>query len=255
VAQTLNRAVAKTNDPDALQSLAEDLSAVAARMEPGAAARASAEAAASLNQALTKTYEPFALQSLAQGLSAVAGRLGPEEATQAAATLYQALSKTNDHEALLRLARALSTVAARLEPEEAARASARAAATLTQAMSTTNERFTLEPVAEGLSAALGDGRRAKRIEAVVAIIGLVYDSQGLPGTPALLRMAAEPFARRLSDQQVVELLKQPLCVGAARRAVLGHLGMRHGRAFADRWEFVRFAEEQRLGLDFITPPQ
>ena len=29
----------------------------------------------------------------------------------------------------------------------------------------------------------------------------------------------------------------------------------HRRTFADQWEFVRFAEEQQLGLDFTTPPK
>ncbi|MBI1917953.1 MAG: hypothetical protein HYS12_24935 [Planctomycetes bacterium] len=32
------------------------------------------------------------------------------------------------------------------------------------------------------------------------------------------------------------------------------LGERHGQRFADPWEFVQFAEERRLGLDFTTPP-
>ncbi len=64
-----------------------------------------------------------------------------------------------------------------------------------------------------------------------------------------------PLPRRLSDQELVELLKHPLCVGPARRAVLGQLGLQHGRPFADQWEFVRFAEEQKLGLDLTSPPK
>ena len=30
---------------------------------------------------------------------------------------------------------------------------------------------------------------------------------------------------------------------------------RHQRRFADPWEFVRYATEQNLGLDFTSPPQ
>jgi hypothetical protein len=37
--------------------------------------------------------------------------------------------------------------------------------------------------------------------------------------------------------------------------VLDALGTRYQRRFADHWEFVRFAEEQKLGLDFTSPPQ
>jgi hypothetical protein len=44
-------------------------------------------------------------------------------------------------------------------------------------------------------------------------------------------------------------------VDEARRVVLDQLGTRYGRIFADHWEFVRFASEQRLGLDFTTPPR
>ncbi|HVS39241.1 MAG TPA: hypothetical protein VMS17_27035 [Gemmataceae bacterium] len=43
--------------------------------------------------------------------------------------------------------------------------------------------------------------------------------------------------------------------GDARRVVLDQLGSRRRRIFADVWEFVRFAKEQNLDLDFITPPQ
>ena len=41
----------------------------------------------------------------------------------------------------------------------------------------------------------------------------------------------------------------------ARRAVLGQLSRRYGRDFTDHWEFVRFAREQKLDLDFTTPPK
>jgi len=37
--------------------------------------------------------------------------------------------------------------------------------------------------------------------------------------------------------------------------VLYHLGNIHGRSFANHWEFVRFAQEQNLSLDFTTAPR
>ena len=43
--------------------------------------------------------------------------------------------------------------------------------------------------------------------------------------------------------------------GPCRRMVLDHLGNRFQRRFADQWEFVRFATEQRLFLNFTDPPQ
>jgi hypothetical protein len=47
----------------------------------------------------------------------------------------------------------------------------------------------------------------------------------------------------------------PICFGEARKVVLKHLGNRNGRSFANHWEFVRYAQEQRLDLDFTTPPK
>ena len=38
-------------------------------------------------------------------------------------------------------------------------------------------------------------------------------------------------------------------------ARLEQAGNRYQRPFADLWEFVRFAEEQKLGLDLTSPPQ
>jgi hypothetical protein len=37
--------------------------------------------------------------------------------------------------------------------------------------------------------------------------------------------------------------------------VLDHLCNRYGRRFVNHWAFVRLATEQKLGLDFTTPPK
>ncbi len=62
-------------------------------------------------------------------------------------------------------------------------------------------------------------------------------------------------ACRLATQELVDLLKMPTCFGEDRRVVLDHLGNRYGRRFVNHWAFVRFAQEQKLGLDFTTPPK
>ncbi len=77
----------------------------------------------------------------------------------------------------------------------------------------------------------------------------------IPLVPAVLEPAITLLAEPLLAAILVELLKDPLCVGAARRAVLDALGVRYGRSFADQWEFVRFAEEQELDLALTSPPQ
>jgi hypothetical protein len=82
---------------------------------------------------------------------------------------------------------------------------------------------------------------------------------GGPGGPLaalpLLPLAGDRPSCRLADQDLVELLKLPTCVGAVRRVVLDQLGNRYGRRFDTHWDFVRYAGEQGLNLDFTTPPQ
>jgi predicted Ser/Thr protein kinase len=79
---------------------------------------------------------------------------------------------------------------------------------------------------------------------------------GLEGAlEAAARISAEPYPCRLTTQELVNLLKMPTCFGAARRVVLDHLGNRYGRRFVNHWAFVRYATEQKLNLDFTTPPR
>ena len=72
---------------------------------------------------------------------------------------------------------------------------------------------------------------------------------------ATARISTEPYPCRLTTQELVDLLKMPTCIGAARRVVLDHLGNRYGRRFVNHWAFVRYATEQKLNLDFTTPPR
>jgi hypothetical protein len=67
--------------------------------------------------------------------------------------------------------------------------------------------------------------------------------------------AAVPLPCRLTTQELVELLKIPTCVHQKRGVILNQLGNRYGRRFATHWDFVRYAQEQRLNLDFTTPPK
>jgi hypothetical protein len=244
----LSQAMSKTTDYFALRWLAQGLSALAARLEP----RDAKEAANRLAQTMSKTTHSDALSGLARGLSAVAARLEPREAAAlcgpAANRLTQAMSETSDHFPVWELAKGLSAVAARLEPREAADR-------LVQAMSKTTDVFPLSELAQGLSAVLTGTTLDQSRAAVVSFVGLAPQGAAALASFALLQSSVRPLPCRLSTPELVELLKHPLCVGEARRVVLDRLEDRYGRKFADQWEFVRFATEQRLGLDFTTPPQ
>jgi hypothetical protein len=233
------QAIKDTKDLGPLYQLAVGLSAVAGRME-------AKEAAAAFTQAIKDTKDPDALQVLAVGLSAVAGRM---EAKEAADALTQAIGETKDPADSQTLMEGLSMLAGRLRPTEVAQV----AASVIQAMAGMPEQPTGRISELGLAALLST---AFPLEVSTRAVSLTSAGLGDPLTALpFLVAAAEPLPCRLSTTQLVELLKMPGCVGNARRVVLGHLGHRYRRHFADVWEFVRFAQEQRLGLDFTTPPQ
>jgi hypothetical protein len=76
-AAALAQAMTRTNDLRTLLSLARDLTAVAARLEPEVGARRYAEAAGALTQAMTRTNDPAVLAALAQNLSEILGQDRP----------------------------------------------------------------------------------------------------------------------------------------------------------------------------------
>jgi hypothetical protein len=248
----LTRAMAGTRDPSALRQLAQGLPAVATRLE-------AKDAAITLAQAMKDTKDPRALVSLEQGLSAVAARLEAKDAAPAATTLAQAIKEdTKTTYALQSLARALSSVAARMEARDAATVTADAATALVQAMKDTKNPSALNALAQGLSSVLSAVPPADiPFRSATATAALAFPAgTGQPLTAlALFIPAAEPPPCHLSTQQLVDLLKTPPFVGEARRVVLDQVGNRYHRPFADVWEFVRFAKEQDLDLDFTTPPQ
>jgi hypothetical protein len=254
-ASALSQAMSKSQHPDALALQAQGLSAVAARLEPKDAAQHCAQAAETITQAMSNTTDSNTLRQLAQGLTVVAAHLEPKEAAQpcarAASALSRAMTKTSTPLFLSQLAQGLSAVAARLEPTDAAQA----ASALSQAMSHATHPGILGQLAQELSATLTRDPRSLRVRAagLVAALG-VSDPQPLLAPPALA-LAQATLPCRLSTQQLTDLLKQPFCVGEARRVVLEQLERRFRRTFVDHWEFVRFAQQQNLGLDFTTPPR
>jgi hypothetical protein len=253
-AATLVQALKNPTDNNALSLQAKGLSEVASHLQPSDAATH----AATLMQALKDAKEPITQLWLTQSLAIVASRLQPSDAAPftayAATTLLQVIKDAKDPKdpnAQLRFAEGLSTVASGLQPKE----SEEAAALLIQLRSRWNNESNVSFLSEPLSAVIGNSHHARRAEAVTATIGCLHDSQGLLNGVPLLRPTAELFARRFSDQDLVELLKHPLCVGAARRAVLDELGIQHRHYFADQWEFVEYAEKHLPDIDLKSPPK
>jgi tRNA A-37 threonylcarbamoyl transferase component Bud32 len=249
-AETLKRAGGKS-DIDSLPKLDPRWSARVARLGP----KEAAETAATFIQAMAKPTNSYALHEFAESLSALASRMEPGEAArlcaQAADTLIRALAKTTDSDDLRELTQGLSAVAAGMGPRVAAE-------TFIQAMARTSDPEGVSVLAPGLSAVLTRVDRpelSRRSAAVLAVAGPVAGTGRPLVAAATLGQALEPLPCRFSTQELVELLKQPTCIGPARRIILDQLANRYRRPFVDQWAFVRFAQEQNLGLDFTSPPQ
>jgi hypothetical protein len=255
VATRLAQALAKTEDINAQSRLAEGLAALAARLEPQDATAVCTKAATALGHALPKTSnDSYALGILANGLAAVAAYLEPKEANglcvKTATALAHALPEQINPAMPASLAERLVAVAARLEPKDAA-------TILVYALDKTNDRDAVSRLAEGLRVVLmrinprEQSRRAAAAALVVSLAGTGPPVRALP----LIVPALEPMPFRFSTKKLVDLLKQPTCFGKARRVILDQLENRYRQKFTDHWDFVRFAEKQKLGLDFKSPPK
>jgi hypothetical protein len=222
-----------------LPPLGQGLVAVAARLD----SRDAREAAATIMQTMTRTKNVGILRPLAQGLPAVTARLDPGDARAIATTLTEAMNSTKDQSLLRQLATGMAAATARLEPREAV--------TLTLASARMANLPLTQPLAQSLVAG------AIRLEPREAATTLILAMSKTTGPSVLTQSLAtvlgkEPLNHR--PQLLVDLLKQPFCVGPARRLVLDQLGRHYQRPFADQWDFVEYVRQQGLNLDLITPP-
>jgi hypothetical protein len=244
--------------------LVAGLEAVARWLPPEEAARAYVEAAQSLQQSLgTVTSDAHGL-IIVRGIAAVARHLEPAQAARLCAAVARAFRKNleerGDDFDLLFYSEVVSLLIQPL-PDKAAAEVARtfvpylladpvafSPARQEEVSSVTYHQF------DALERFLIDSTSTRTQERTGAIAGLIGTSaQGLTLSLPLLPAAVEPLPCRLPTQDLVELLKMPTCIGEVRRVVLNQLGNRYGRRFETHWDFVRYAEDQGLNLDFTTP--
>jgi hypothetical protein len=216
-----------------------------------------ARVAGSLVQALkdAKT-DPFLRTDLAKTLSALAARMESGEASKlcaaAAGSLVQTLKDPKtDPSRLAAVAEALSALAARMESGEASKLRARAAGTLVRLMSKSSTEMAREDLAVETVVALTGFRPTPSAATATIAVGSLADGSNWPLTLAVLALVNPPC--RLSTEQLVDLLKDPLCVGKGRRLILDQLEIRYQRKFADHWTFIRFAQNE-LKIDTTGPP-
>ncbi len=77
-----------------------------------------------------------------------------------------------------------------------------------------------------------------------------------PITLSELGKAVGKLAERCGEQDQVELLKHPFCVGASRDAVRAALNKRLNQNFTTHWELVAWLRQHpRPDLDLTSPPR
>jgi hypothetical protein len=262
----------------ARSELARGLAAVAGNLEPAAGARL-------LNQALAQQEGVRARRELTDGLVMVASRMAPAEAAHACAEALRSylsylptVEQAHDEAARRLCLDRMSILLQLVDGDDATKLARQLASQIVSDPDLTSVPAAPRPgpMGGGPPGMLGAGfapapvgsdttalerlltlatrspfpQRAGTIAAAVGLSagGPVFC---LPVLPA----AAEPLPCRLSTHDLVELLKLPTCIREVRRLVLDHLGRRYGRRFETHWEFVRYAQQQGLDLDFTTPPQ
>jgi hypothetical protein len=282
----LLEAAKDVDDPQWLNLLASGLSAVADQMETREASAAAAKAATRLLQVMTMSnssdpdlYSPGlsvviarldakdapliadqfveaikdarTAYGLARVVPVMAAHLDPKQSAQVATKFMQVMAKIGAGQRDYILA--LAALAARLESKEAAKITFQATANLVPFMVFDGPGMGEDWQAE-LVVLLYAEAPTNRVSAVVSAAALPGGtSQPLLALPHLVQAAESPELR-LNTQQYVNLLKMPSCLPQSRRFLLDQLGSRYHRTFHDAWEFVRYAGEHNLGLDFASPP-
>jgi tRNA A-37 threonylcarbamoyl transferase component Bud32 len=261
--------------PSSVHHLTAALEAVARRLPPAEAGRAYAEFIRSLRQSLGDWKSKTRGQKLkndthglllVEGIAMMARHMKDAEAAQLCAEIARAFRATLDEGGdefdQLYYAEVISVLLQPL-PEETAKEVARICVrhlfadpvTFSPEQQGDFSSFTYQAF-DALERFLTNSTRPQvqqRASTVAAAIGISIQGP-LPSLP-LVPMLADPLPCRLATQDLVDLLKMPTCVRAVRHVILDQLGNRYRRRFDTHWDFVRYAQEQRLDLDFTTPPK
>jgi hypothetical protein len=147
-------------------------------------------------------------------------------------------------------AKAVQALAGLMTPDEAAPA-ARLLLDRTQLV---NDRISFAELTSALKALATSLRR----EEAAALAQALQEKLAIPDKPLFLPSYADAFkvvAGGLDEQDLVNLLKQPTCVGSARDVVLDEFGRRRGRTFADVWELADWLREHEPDVDLAAPPR
>jgi len=291
LAAVLLESLRAAKDKTQMDPLANGLGTILPRIESKRAADVSAQAASVLVAAMKDARNTGAAAQLAQSLVPLAPFLDADEALPLADLVAQLMRDSRDINFAISLARLLAAMTPHLKAADAAARLTQAM----KDTSDRNALQLLTPLAAGLQELAQRLATPDAVRAAIVLLQVLKDQTGatqevadclrtllssvdpaqvparcsVVASAAILPLgagqmldavitimpAAAPFPCRATTQELVELLKMPTCVGPVQRVVLDHLGNRFDHSFRDPWEFVTFANDRGLELDWLSPPQ
>jgi hypothetical protein len=191
------------------------------------------------------------------GLAAVAAKLNTQDArkvcAQVAEALVAAIRDTKNSDTRSTLSVGLVAVAAKLSTEDAQKVCGQAAEALVAVIRDTKNSDALVPLPESLMALAGKLTSGQLRSCAVQLVELLNT-----GSRRQVSGTLGTFAAKLSDKDLIEILKTPLCVGEARTIILKELTkkLKPQHPFTTDWEFVDWVQENRKDLepDLVRPP-
>ncbi len=240
-ARTLVAALERAKVAEVCYRLAVDLSMIAGRMNKAQAAQTSGQAARQLTARLEREEDLNSLHRLAQALIAVASRMEPIESKRVCSSVVRQALRAQfgaplDPDDRNKLSGIVSMLLSQ-QDGETVQACIRGFTSLIFAEADVNNLgivgmmngLTIDDSLATLVSEVSPAKIACR-EPIVAISSVQRSACfSVPSAiVAAVCLAAQPFACRLTTQELVELLKMPTCFGPARRVVLDHLGNRYG---------------------------
>jgi hypothetical protein len=199
--------------------------------------------------AIEKTTDRRQLEPLAGALKAVAEKLPAVEAAKIFAQLTASIEKTTNPYQRAALAGAVKAVAEKLPAAEAAKIFAQLTASIEKA---TNP-WELELLAGALKAVPGELPAAEAAK-IFAQLTASIEKTTAPRQLAALAGVLKAVPGKLDRQELINLLKSPLSVGALRSTLLHMLEQQMGQQFdGNLWKAVIWSQQN--GLDVKSPPK
>jgi hypothetical protein len=214
------------------------------------------DAASAVDHALDvipRQTNPAALPQLGKAVAMLASRLTPQDARKACRRALEALGGAIDLTTLVELEKTVAALAGSLPPEEASLLADRAMDRALDILGRQKGRADFGDMGNALETLAKQMMPQQAAGAAGQALDILARADDLAGVKELT-MALTALASQSSLQGLVDVLKQPTCVGKPEEIIRQEFGRRAGQEFKDLWELVDWLRRQEQPLDLASPP-